>query len=330
MNHFNMKASNYSSLASLAVNCHLCPHECVLQPGQTGICRSRRNVRGVLENLAYGNLCAAHIDPIEKKPLNHFLPGSKSFSIANGGCNLRCKNCQNVEISQHCPTDIAVIEMSPQQVVDFALLHDCRSISYTYTDPVVYYDYALETAKLARSRGLKNVLVSAGYINEIPLRDLILYVDAANIDLKSFDGSMYRHLCGASLLHNEGVWLEITRLMVTGMTDDVQDIAAMCTWLVDKGMAEVPLHLSRFYPHHQLMNLPPTPVTTLTKASEIAREKGMKYVYVGNLAHVDWQHTVCPECNEVLIERDGYDIVFNKIVNGKCNKCGHSIVGVWG
>lgn len=333
-----MKAQFYTSLQNQSVKCELCPHGCTLKPGQIGICRTRINHDGELHTLAYGAVCAAHVDPIEKKPLFHFMPGSRSFSVATAGCNLRCRNCQNVHISQHRPDEITSEPMSPHQIVDAAVLHGCRSISYTYTDPVVYYEYAYETACLARVRGLKNIVVSAGYINEEPLRKFSRVVDAANIDLKSFDDGVYRSLCGASLapvlrtlevLHGEGVWLEVTRLMVTGMTDGADDIAAMCHWMVSHGMADVPLHLSRFFPHHQLAHLPPTSVSAMEQAMGVARDAGMKYVYAGNISIGESENTFCPVCHSLLIERNGFWVGTNKVANGRCPACGQSVHGVW-
>lgn len=333
-----MQALFTTPINNMEVECHLCPHECVLKPGQTGICRTRTNVAGQLLTMAYGAVCAAHIDPVEKKPLFHFLPGSRTFSIATAGCNLRCMNCQNVQISQHQPLDIPSEPMSPQQIVDAALHLGCKSIAYTYTDPVVYYEYACDTAHLAHQNGLKNIVVSAGYINEEPLKKWCKVMDAANIDLKSFDDQVYRKLCGASLapvlrtigmLREANVWLEITRLIVPDFTDGADDIEAMCRWLVDQGMEDVPLHLSRFFPHHRLAHLAPTSVVCMEQAYRIACDMGMKHVYVGNLHLQQREHTFCPVCHSLLIERSGFCIDANRLKEGRCPQCGFVVSGIW-
>lgn len=332
-------AKYWEQLDDNKVRCTLCPNNCVLREGQLAPCRTRINNNGTLYTIAFANPVAVHVDPIEKKPLAHFLPGSLAFSISTAGCNLHCKNCQNWEISQASPTDLPYYYLPPEQVVEKAQETGSQSIAYTYTDPVAFYEYTLETAKIARSRGIKNVIVSAGYINEQPLRELAPYIDAANIDLKSFDESIYRRLNGGSLadvlrslkiLREHNVWVEITNLIIPGYNDDAQMIRNMCQWLVDNGFADSPLHFSRFHPAYKLTDVPPTPTETLEKAVEIALETGIKYPLIGNVWGHPRESTFCPKCGNKVISRIGFEIKeVNLTPDGKCNKCGFPIAGRW-
>ena len=287
-----MECSYYRTLDDGRVECHLCPHHCHIANGKTGICRSRRNEDGVLRSLVYGKPCSLAIDPIEKKPLYHFHPGTKCLSIACTGCNFRCLNCQNHEISQVSPSDVGHYNLTPQDVVALCLEHHCPGIAYTYTEPLTYLEYIVDTAQLARENGLWNILVTAGYVCQEPLNDLLPYLDAANIDLKSFSDSIYQHVSGGHLqpvldtilaMHDAGVWIELTNLIIPGINDDLQMIRQMCRWIVDNGLADQPLHFSRFFPRYRMENFPPTPVSTLNEAKEIALEEGIKHVYLGNV-----------------------------------------------
>ena len=320
------------------IRCLKCPNECVLGPNETGFCRNRVNYGGKLYSIAYGNPCAVHIDPIEKKPLFHFLPSTKAFSIAVAGCNLRCLNCQNFQISQVSPKDTDNYDLMPQTVVEQCLRNRCESIAYTYSEPTTFYEYTLDTSVLARQRGVKNVLKSSGYINEEPLRKLAGHLDAANIDLKSFDESIYRKLSQAHLdpilktlkvLREEGVWLEITNLVIPGWTDDFDMIKRMCDWLCSSGLSDAPLHFSRFIPLYKLTQLPVTPVSTLEKARDIALRAGVKFVYLGNVPGNVAENTFCPGCRKLIIERRGFAILDNRISNNRCSYCGEPIPGVW-
>jgi pyruvate formate lyase activating enzyme len=319
------------------VVCMLCPVQCRLKLGQTGRCKVRQNIDGALYTLVYGHPVAAHVDPVEKKPLYHFLPGSQSFSIGTAGCNLTCLNCQNWEISSCSPHEIKGLTMLPHDVVENALLSGCQSISYTYNDPVVFFEYAVDTALLAREWGLRNIMVSAGYINREPLLELCQVMDAANIDLKGFDEKMYRQLNGAHLknvlqtlvtLKEQGVWLEITNLIIPQWSDNLENILNMCKWLMDNGFRDVPLHFSRFFPKYRLQSVEPTPLKTLQQAYEIAVNAGLRYVYVGNVGN-EHESTFCHHCGELLIGRQGYTIVANHIVDGRCSHCGESLPGIW-
>jgi pyruvate formate lyase activating enzyme len=320
------------------IMCRICPNECVLKEGELSKCNNRKVHDSTLYTLAYGNPCSVNIDPVEKKPLYHFLPGSKAFSIATAGCNLVCLNCQNWTISQISPDKTRNTDLMPEKVVSECLSSNSASIAYTYTEPVTFYEYAFETATLARSAGIKNIFKSNGYINSEPLKKMCSVIDAANIDLKAFTESTYLKLTGGKLqpvldslrmIRDSGVWLEITNLVIPGWTDNMDEIRAMCKWLSDNGFKNTPLHFSRFYPLNKLEQLPPTPVEILNNAYKIASEEGLKYVYTGNLPGSEISDTMCPKCNTVVVERQGFRVVSNFIKDGKCSKCGSHIDGVW-
>jgi pyruvate formate lyase activating enzyme len=320
------------------VKCLLCPNECSIREGNTGTCRNRLNYKDKLYSIAYGNPCAAHVDPIEKKPLMHFMPGTYAYSIATAGCNFACLNCQNWDISQSSPKETSNMDLMPSRVVEEALKNNCQSIAYTYAEPIAFYEYVYDTAKLAREKKIKNVLVSNGYINEKPLRELCKYLDAANINLKSFSDDIYLRLNAGKLqpvlntlkiMKEENIWLEITNLVVPSWTDDFDMIKKMCDWIVANGLENYPLHFLRFHPMYKLTQLPSTPVNTLQKAKEIAIKAGCKYVYVGNVTDPKALNTYCPKCKGLVLERSGYTIVKNNIQNGKCKSCGEKISGVW-
>lgn len=319
------------------LKCLLCPNECKMLINEEGDCRTRINIDNQLICVAFGNPCAIHIDPIEKKPFYHFLPSTQSYSIATAGCNLACLNCQNWEISQAHPLKTRNYDMPPERVVEECLNNDCKSIAYTYSDPVAFFEYTLETSMIARERGVKNVIVSAGYINEKPLREWCKYIDAATIDIKSFSNELYEMLNAGKLdpvlnslkiLKEEGIWLEISNLVVPTWTDDLEMIKKMCDWFVENDFFETPLHFLRFHPQYKLANLPATPVSVLTKARDIAIAAGLKYVYIGNVPGTS-ENTNCPDCKSLVIERKGFQIISNKLSNGKCSKCGAAIHGVW-
>ncbi len=332
------KLAMYQTETPRGVRCLICPNECTLKEGEWSDCRNRVNIGGKLYTMAYGNPCAVHVDPVEKKPLNHFLPGSRAFSIATAGCNLACLNCQNWTISQKSPKETRNFDLMPDKVVAGAQQYKCRSIAYTYSEPITFYEYTLDTSKLAHQAGIRNILVSAGYINEKPLRELCGHIDAANIDLKSFSDEIYMKLNAGKLqpvldalkiFHEEGVWLEITNLIIPEWTDDFDMIKRMCDWLYDNDLYNYPLHFSRFHPDYKLTQLPPTPLSTLLKAREIAQQAGIKFVYVGNVPGGKYQNTYCPKCKKLLVERKGYLITQNHIKDGKCEYCGEAVPGIW-
>jgi len=332
------KESPYYTVMPKGVKCQICPNHCILKEGLDSICRTRVVSGGKLYTIAYGNPCSRHIDPIEKKPLFHYLPTTSSYSIATAGCNLACLNCQNWEISQQSPRNTQNMDLLPPRVVEEAAKSGCKSIAYTYSEPIAFYEYTFDTAKLARAQGIKNLMISNGYINEKPLRDLSKYLDAANINLKSFSEEIYARLNGGSLqpilntlkiLKEEGVWLEITNLVVPGWTDDLDMIKEMCDWLFNNGFDDNPLHFSRFFPLYKLTSLPYTPEATLNKVREIAIKAGIKYVYIGNVPGSKAENTYCPSCKKSIIERKGYSILANHLKNGHCKFCSTKIAGVW-
>lgn len=320
------------------VLCGICPNTCTLKPGEVSTCHNRINIGNKLYSIAYGNPCAVHVDPIEKKPLLHFLPQSRTFSIATAGCNFACLNCQNWQISQTSPDKTTNIELMPDAVVANCLKNDCTSIAYTYSEPISFYEYMFDTARIARNAGLKNVMVSNGYINPEPLNALIPYLDAANIDLKVFDQDLYLKLTGGKMqpvldtlvtLQKSKVWLEITNLVVPSWSDDLAMIGRMCRWLADHGFREVPLHFSRFTPLHKLTQLPVTPLNTLLKAREAAMKEGLKYVYIGNVPGKGFEDTICPACGKAVVGRRGFSILTNHIQNGRCAFCHSAVAGIW-
>ena len=332
------EALYYQKLDNKKVNCQLCPRYCVISPGKRGYCRVRENQDGKLISLAYGKPVAIHIDPIEKKPLFHFLPSKTAFSVATAGCNLNCKFCQNWEISQGRPEELYFITLTPQELVNKAKESLSPAVAFTYTEPTVFYEYMLETAQLARSQGLKSVMHSNGYINEEPLRKLAKYLDAANIDLKGFKEEYYAKICEGSLepvlkslkvLKEEGVHLEITNLVLTGFNDDPESITKMCLWIKDNLGAETPLHFSRFFPMYKLLGLNPTPVATLENARKIALDCGLKYVYIGNIPGHTGENTYCPKCKKIVIKRVGYIVQEINLQQGVCKFCQEKIEGVW-
>jgi pyruvate formate lyase activating enzyme len=320
------------------VICQVCPNRCRLSPGDRSVCRSRVNIGGKLYSLAYGNPCSMHIDPIEKKPLNHFYPGSDIFSIAATGCNFRCLNCQNWEISQKRPEDVQHSELFPADVVKEAEKRKVPSIAYTYSEAITYYEYMYDTARIATKEGLHNVLVSNGYINETPLMELARYIDGANINLKSFDDGLYQSLNGGTLqpvldtfkcLHEEGVWFEMTTLVVPTYVDDPEMIKSMCGWILKELGPDYPLHFLRFFPQYKLTRLPSTPISTLEKFRDLAMKEGIHYVYLGNVPGHEGCNTFCHNCRKLLIERNGYLLMQVNIEEGRCKFCGTRIPGRW-
>lgn len=344
------------------VECKLCPNNCMLAPGERSRCRNKVNRDGTLYTMAYGNPCTFHVDPVEKKPLYHFLPGTKTFSLATAGCVFRCLNCQNWEISQRSVEEtkdprgeelrlkpplpafltseqLARASLFPEDVVAVTKALGCPSISYTYTEPVAFYEYARDCCKLARERKIRNILVTCGSINEPAARDLYQWVDAAHIDLKGFDDEVYKRLNSGrlqpvldtlKLAKTLGVWVEIVNLIVPTYTDNLDTIRRMCGWIAKELGPDVPLHFSRFHPQYKLKHLPPTPLEILLKARDAARAEGLHYVYIGNVPGLeDAGTTWCPGCKKAVAKRDIFAVTQLDITDGKCRFCGHTIPGVW-
>lgn len=336
-----MEALLYERLADRKVRCALCSHRCVVLDGRRGICQVRENRGGVLHTLVYGRLVAQHVDPIEKKPLFHFLPGSLSYSVATVGCNFRCRFCQNADIAQlPADRDGAIVgdRVTPEQVVEAAEKTGCRSISYTYTEPTVFFEFALETARLANARGLRNVFVTNGYMTAEALDMIAPVLDAANVDLKAFTRAYYKDVCGAKLEHVQetlrhmrarGVFVEVTTLIVPGLNDDPSELRALAEFLVKDLGAGTPWHISRFHPTYRLTDRPPTPVKTLSTAREIGLAAGLRHVYTGNVPGDEGENTFCPACGATLIERWGFRVGKVRLKEGMCSQCGEGIEGVW-
>jgi pyruvate formate lyase activating enzyme len=311
---------------------------CLIEPGQSGECRVRINIDGVLRTVVYGFPCSIHVDPVEKKPLFHFLPGTPILSIATVGCNLHCRNCQNWEISQANPEDSEAAFCPPQRLVELTQRERCPSLAYTYTDPIVYYEYTCDTARLAHDKGIRNVLVTAGYISPEPWKRLLEFVDAANIDLKGMTDKFYREVCSGTLKPVQdalvmakaaGVMVEVTNLIIPTLNDKPEDIGELVRWIRANLGSDTPIHFSRFFPRHQMLHLPPTPAQTLDVARQIAMSEGLNYVYIGNISSKAGQNTYCPACKSLLIERSGYTILQNRLSDGHCPDCSTEIYGVW-
>ncbi len=328
-----MEACLYEIAGDGKIRCNLCSHRCLVKDGRRGRCGVRENRAGILHTLVYGKLIARHIDPIEKKPLFHVLPGSLSYSIATVGCNFTCRFCQNADIAQ-MPEDqngqIVGEEWTARQVVEYAVAGGCQSIAYTYTEPTVFFEFACETAKLAHAAGLKNVFVTNGYMTGEALEMIRPFLDAANVDLKAFSEKYYREVCGAKLapvkqtlkrMKTAGIFVEVTTLVVPGLNDDPAELEKMAEFLVSELGPETPWHISRFHPTYKLTDRPPTPVATLLKARETGLRAGLRYVYVGNVPGGDGENTVCHGCGRTVIERWGFQVRRTALDNGRCRYC---------
>lgn len=333
-----LKEASYYLITPRGIKCQICPNECDIKPGETGNCRTRRRKGDKLYATAYSNPCALNVDPIEKKPLYHFLPTSTAYSVAIAGCNLACLNCQNWNISQTSPDKTQNYKLPPNELVNQAIKNNCKSIAYTYSEPIAFYEYVRDSSIIAREKKIKTVLVSNGYINEKPLRELCKNIDGANINLKSFSDDIYLKLNGGKLepvlrtlkiLKELNIWLEITNLVIPSWTDDLKMVREMCKWLKLNNFENVPLHFIRFFPMYKLTQLPPTPVATLENARKIAMEEGLNYVYVGNVPGSKSSNTNCPYCKSSIVERKGLVITKQNISSGKCGVCGKSVSGVW-
>lgn len=317
------------------VQCLLCPRNCVIAPGRVGFCRARRNEGGKLYTLVYGSIVSMAVDPIEKKPLYHFWPGSGIFSLAAPGCTFGCLHCQNYTISQASVGEVSCEDLLPEQVIELTKRYGCKSIAHTYTEPVVWTEFAIDVGKLAHREGLYNIFVTNGYISPEALEELGPYLDAANVDVKAFTDRFYREICGVPSLRptletcgwllEQGKHLEVTYLIIPRENDSSEEIREFCRWVAQELNPEVPVHFSRFYPHYRMTNRSPTPVETLERAVKIAKEEGLSYVYVGNVPGHEADNTRCPSCGELLIERYGFEVTQYRLKDNSCPRCGRKI-----
>jgi len=333
------EAMLYEKLSESKVKCNLCNHRCTIKDGNYGICGVRQNVDGSLFSLVYDRIVASHIDPIEKKPLFQFYPGSKAYSIATVGCNFTCRHCQNSDISQ-LPREkkgyIVGEKMGPEEIVREAHSSGCKSIAYTYTEPTIFFELAYETAQRAHDKGIKNIFVSNGYMTPEALKEISPYLDGINIDLKSFTEKFYKEICGGrvkpvldniKLAKILGIWVEVTTLIIPTLNDSQDELRQIAEFLRDVD-SNIPWHISQFYPTYHMTNLPRTPVETLHMAREIGIKTGLYYVYEGNVPGRGNENTYCHQCGELLIERWGYSIVRNTIKDGHCPSCQGFVAGV--
>ncbi len=332
------EALYYKKLKNKIVNCNLCPANCVIKQGNFGNCGARKNIDGKLYSLVYGKPVSISIDPIEKKPLYHFFPGSFALSIGTLGCNMHCLHCQNYDISQAKADEFVGREVEPKEIVEKAIENNCRSISYTYNEPTIFYEYVLETAKLAKKKGIKNIMVTNGYINKEPLKELYPLIDGANIDLKALDEDFYKKVCFTRLkpvlesikeIKKTGTWIEITNLIIPGYNDSKEKIEKLVKWVKENLGVKVPLHFSAFYPTNKMLDVPRTSPETLLKAKRIALKEGLRYVYLGNTALEDSGNTYCPKCNKLLIERGWFKVYKNNIKKNLCPFCDDKIDGIF-
>ncbi len=335
-----MEAYLYEKLENQKVRCNLCSHHCVVKSGGRGICGVRENRGGMLQTLVYGRLIAQNVDPIEKKPLFHLLPGSRSYSIATVGCNFKCRFCQNADIAQ-MPNDrkgaIMGAAVTPEKIVQAALAQDCRSIAYTYTEPTIYFELAFETARLAHEKGLKNVFVTNGYMSSQALEMVSPYLDAANVDLKAFSNDFYKSQCSARLepvketlrqMKARKIMVEVTTLLIPGLNDAPDELTGLAAFIAEALGAETPWHISRFHPTYRLTDRGPTPVSSLRRAYDIGVKAGLHYIYMGNVPGQGGENTYCHHCKALLVERAGFYIRENAIRNDSCPECGTPVHGI--
>lgn len=334
---YQREAKYYDRQDQKKVTCKLCPHECRVADLERGTCGVRENQDGTYYTLVYGNPCSTHIDPIEKKPIFHYYPTTLALSIATAGCNFVCKFCQNWEISQKRPEQVKTMRFFPGDVVTTALRRNCKTIAHTYTEPVVFFEYMLECAIQGKQRGVPNIMISNGFIQEKPMRELCKYLGAVKIDLKAFTEKFYKEQCDGELkpvlktltvLKEEGIWFEIVVLLIPTLNDSTHEISAMTRWIVKELGPDVPVHFSRYYPTFMMKNIPPTPPESLHRARKVAMDNGVKFAYIGNMLS-DAENTYCPKCQKLLIERLRYNVRLKGMKKNRCKHCGETIPGVF-
>lgn len=335
---FRIEARYYEKLPGKAVRCKLCPRECTVAAGDRGYCRVRENQKGTYYTLVHSRVVAAHIDPIEKKPFFHFLPGHEAFSVATVGCNVNCKFCQNWEISQAKPEDLPAKYLPPRELASLAHQNKCAAVAFTYNEPTVFNEYVNDAADAARERGLKSIVISNGFIQQEPLKRTCGHVDAIKIDLKGYTEDYYHNVVGGQLkpildnlvsIRKQGRWMEIVYLTVPTLNDRDSDVRNMSRWIKAELGPDVPIHFTRFRPLYLLKNLPPTPIPTLERLKAVADAEGLHYVYIGNVPGHPAENTYCPKCHKVVIERAGFTVSQMNLKNGKCTNCHNPIPGVW-
>ena len=335
---FTREAKFYENLPFKKIKCKLCPRECVIDDKERGYCGVRENRGGTYYTLVHSRVVTAHIDPIEKKPFFHFLPGTVAFSIATAGCNVNCKMCQNWEISQVRPEQVRSNYLPPQQLADLARQYQCASLAYTYSEPVVFSEYVMDAAEAGHAAGVKSVVVTGGYIQADPLKKLCQRVDAIKVDLKAYSEKFYKEVVNGELkpvlealvtLRQQNMWSEIVYLVIPTLNDGEPEFKGLARWVKSELGPDVPLHFSRFHPEYLLKNLPPTPLETLERAKAIADAEGLHYVYLGNVPGHPAENTYCPKCRRIVVERVGFSVGGVHIKNGKCTYCSQPIAGVW-
>ena len=333
------RALHWQDAGGNRVRCVLCPRECVVADLERGTCGVRENRGGVYYTLVHSRPVSMHDDPIEKKPLFHYRPGTNAFSLATAGCNLECRFCQNWEISQFRPEQVPSEDVPPDQIVRHAQRLGSRSIAFTYSEPIVFYEYVRDICDAAAGTGIGRVMISNGFIQAQPLKELLPKLDAIKIDFKAFSESFYADVCSAHLrpvldtltrIREAGTWLELVVLTIPTLNDDPAEVKAMCRWIVQKLGADMPVHFTRFQPMYKLENLPPTPVATLERSRQIALDAGIRFAYAGNVPGHEGENTHCPKCKALLIRRAGFTVAENRIANGACPACGFKVPGVWG
>jgi pyruvate formate lyase activating enzyme len=316
------------------VACTLCPHGCKLKKNQRGLCGVRENQNGKLYSLIYGACSSTTPDPIEKKPLYHFYPGTRAFSLGTVGCNLSCKHCQNYTITQQAPESAQLYDLLPEEAVRQAQETRCRGIAWTYNEPTIWWEYTYDSAKLAKKKGLYTVYVTNGYISEDPLKEVSRYLDAANVDVKSMDNEFYKRICGGTVepvletcirMRELGIHLELTYLVIPTKNDSKESLQMFCRWVLDNLGADIAVHFSAFFPHYKMADLPSTSMKKMLEGYEVAKEMGINYPYLGNVPHGRYENTYCPRCGETLVERHGFSATITGITKGVCKGCGKSI-----
>jgi len=332
------EARHYKKLSQSRAQCHLCFRGCEVAEGKRGFCRNRENIKGTLYSVVYAKPAALQIDPIEKEPSFHMIPGTHIFCTATASCNFRCKFCQNWHLSQRSLEEISYVRLKPEEVVKKAVEQRCETVSFTYSEPTVFYEYMFDIIKIAKTKGLKTLYHTNGSINADPLLELLKYMDGVTVDLKAFTEKFYNEISSSMLepvLHtlktvkSYGRHLEIVNLMIPTLNDDPREIREMCVWIKKNLGKDTPLHFTRFFPQYKLTNLPPTPVVTLERAHRIAKEEGLEYVYIGNVPGHEMNSTFCPACKKKIIHRTHFSVSAKEVKNGKCRFCGYPIVGIW-